>query len=114
MPDRRVAARRAGGSLDVIDYVFGRGTMTVDYETVMGHEFRAFDPTQANYTLEGAFSARVGATEVAAALHHVSRHLSDRPKRVPVAWNTLGARVLRHVAAGGGAGGGGPPGGPPT
>ena len=86
-----------GGSVDIIDYVVGRGTMTVDYETVMGHEFRAFDPVQGNYTLEGAFSARAGATELVAVFHHVSRHLNDRAKRVPVAWNTLGVRVLRHI-----------------
>jgi hypothetical protein len=34
---------------------------------------------------------------VAAIFHHVSRHLSDRPKIVPIAWNILGVRVLREA-----------------
>ena len=34
-------------------------------------------------------------------LHHVSRHLSDRPKDFAIAWNVLGVRVLRRVTAAG-------------
>src|SRR6058998_605438 len=38
-----------GGDLDLIDYVKGRTSILVDYEAVLGDEFRAFDPNQAYY-----------------------------------------------------------------
>jgi hypothetical protein len=82
-----------GGELDMIDYGRGRATFVANYETVLGSEFRAFDPNQGNYVLEGSMSARRAATEVAAVFHHVSRHLSDRPKRFPVDWNMIGGRI---------------------
>ena len=85
-----------GGDLDLIDYVGGRTTVTVDYEAVLGDEFRAFDPNQGNYTLEAASSVRLGGTEIVGNFHHVSQHLGDRPKLFAIAWNTLGARVLRR------------------
>src|SRR5581483_8980867 len=90
-----------GGDLDVFDYVVGRTTILADLEAVLGDEFRPFDPNQNNYTLEASTSARLGTTEVAAMFHHVSRHLSDRPKRFAVAWNVLGARVLRRFTTSG-------------
>jgi hypothetical protein len=90
-----------GGDIDVADYVVGRSSILVDYEAVLGDEFRAFDPNQGNYTLEASTSARIGQTEVAAMFHHVSRHLSDRPKRFAIAWNILGARILRRVSVDG-------------
>jgi hypothetical protein len=92
---------RFGGSLDAIDYVAGRAGIVIDYQAILGSEYRAFDPNQGNYTLEGFASARVnGATEVVGVFHHVSRHLSDRPKRFAVAWNELGARILHRVTIG--------------
>jgi hypothetical protein len=89
-----------GGALDVIDYGIGRASIVADYEAVLGDELRAFDPNQGQYTLETSCSAWAGATEIAGVLHHVSRHLSDRPNTVAVAWNVLGARVLRRVSLG--------------
>jgi hypothetical protein len=89
-----------GGDLDVVDYVVGRTSVLIDYEAVLGSQLRPFDPNQGNYTLEISSSLRVAGTEVAVIFHHVSRHLSDRPKTFPIAWNVLGARVLRHVALG--------------
>jgi hypothetical protein len=86
-----------GGDFDLVDYVVGRASVLVDYEAVLGSEYRPFDPNQANYTLEPSLSVRAGATEVAAVFHHVSRHLSDRPKQRAVAWNAIGARVLRSA-----------------
>jgi hypothetical protein len=86
-----------GGSFDLVDYVYGRGSVTVDYEAVMGKEYRPFDPNQGNYTLEAALSARVAGVELAGGLHHVSRHLSDRPKTRAVAWNEIVGRVLKRV-----------------
>jgi hypothetical protein len=83
--------------LDVVDYVKGRTSILVEYEAVLGDEFRAFDPNQAYYTLEASSSYRIGAAEVAGVFHHVSRHLSDRDKRDPIAWNVLGARLLGNA-----------------
>jgi len=86
-----------GGSFDIVDYLFGRATVLMDYQPVMGREYRPFDPNQGNYTLELSGSRRVSAgTEVVANFHHVSRHLSDRPKSFAIAWNQLGGRVLHH------------------
>ena len=90
-----------GGDFDIVDYVAGRATILIDYEAVLGDEFRPFDPNQAYYTLEASGSYRMGATELAGVFHHVSRHLSDRPKQFSVAWNVLGARVLRRVSVAG-------------
>jgi hypothetical protein len=91
---------RFGGAIDIVDYVYGRAGTVLDYEAVLGNELRPFDPNQGNYTLELSTSYRVGRNEVAAIFHHVSRHLSDRPKVIPVAWNILGVRVLREATLG--------------
>ena len=72
----------------------------MDYEAVLGNELRPFDPNQGNYILELSTSYRIKRTEVAAIFHHVSRHLSDRPKVIPVAWNILGVRLLREATRG--------------
>jgi hypothetical protein len=90
-----------GGDLDLVDYVVGRASILVDYEAILGDEFRAFDPNQSYYVLEASSSVRVSGVEIAGIFHHVSRHLSDRPKRFPIAWNVLGARVLKRVEASG-------------
>jgi hypothetical protein len=92
-----------GGSLDVVDYVVGRAAVLIDYQAVLGTEYRPFDPNQGNYTLEVSSSVRVGSgTEIVAVFHHVSRHLSDRlkPKALPVAWNELGGRILHRMTLG--------------
>jgi hypothetical protein len=85
-----------GGSLDFVDYVGGRVGLLIDYEAVLGSEYQLFDPNQGNYTLEASASARVDDEfEAVVLFHHVSRHLSDRPKvRNPVAYNELGGRLL--------------------
>lgn len=89
-----------GGDIDVFDYVSGRISAVLDYEAVLGSELRAFDPTQGNYVLEVSTSYRTRRAELAAMFHHVSRHLSDRAKRAPIAWNVLGVRALRQVTFG--------------
>jgi hypothetical protein len=90
-----------GGSFDLIDYVYGRAAVLVDYQAVMGSEYRPFDPNQGNYTLEASLSGRFSdATELVAIFHHVSRHLSDRPKAFAIAWNELGARLLHRRTVG--------------
>src|SRR3989442_10512059 len=83
-----------GGSFDIVDYVVGRASVKVDYEAVLGSEFRPFDPNQANYTLEPSLSVRIGETELAAVFHHLSRHLSDRPEHFAIAWHMWGGRLL--------------------
>lgn len=90
-----------GGDVDLVDYVVGRASIRGDYHPVLGSEFRPFDPNQAYYVLEVSSSYRLGATEIAGVFHHVSRHLSDRPKRFAIAWNVLGARVMRQVTRNG-------------
>ena len=90
-----------GGDLDLIDYVAGRLNFLADYEAVLGSEFRRFDPNQGNYTLEGSASVRARDVEIAGVFHHVSRHLSDRPKRFAIAWNVIGVRALRRFSASG-------------
>src|SRR5205823_5349879 len=70
------------------------------YEAVLGNELRPFDPNQGNYILELSTSYRIKRTEVAAIFHHVSRHLSDRRKVIPIAWNILGVRALREARIG--------------
>ena len=90
-----------GGSLDMVDFVAGRAGIYADYEAVLGDEFRIFDPNQGNYTLEAFASGRAApSTEIVGIFHHVSRHLSDRPKRFAIAWNLLGARVLHQIDVG--------------
>jgi len=88
-----------GGSLDFVDYVLGRTALIIDYEALIGDEFRLFDPNQAIYTLEVSSSVRVGYdSEVVGVFHHVSRHLSDRANRQAVAWNAAGVRWLKQYS----------------
>jgi hypothetical protein len=79
--------------------VLGRTSLIIDYEALIGDEFRLFDPNQAIYTrLEVSSSVRVGDdSEVAGVFHHVSRHLSDRANRQAVARNAAGARWLKRT-----------------
>ena len=91
-----------GGSIDLVDYRAGRVGIYIDYQAVCGSELRPFDPNQANYTLEGFGSKRINdTTEIVGIFHHVSRHLSDRPKDFAVAMNMIGARALKHLDTGG-------------
>jgi hypothetical protein len=82
-----------GGDLDIVSIGPARFSFFGNYEVIMGSEYRAFDPNQGNYTLEGSASVRVAAVEVGGVFHHVSRHLSDRPKRDAVDWNMVGGRI---------------------
>jgi len=89
-----------GGAVDVLGYPKGRLTFVGDYEAVLGSELRPFDPNQGNYILEPAVSCFIGDDEVALVFHHVSRHLSDRPKTYAVAYNIIEARYLRKFLLG--------------
>jgi hypothetical protein len=84
-----------GAELDFIDYGLGALTYYATYQTILGDEFREFDPNQGNYTLGSSASVRAGSVELAGVFHHVSRHLGDRPKRFAIDWNMIGARVRR-------------------
>jgi hypothetical protein len=97
-PDRRFSwSTHWGGDFDVVDYVHGRITFLADYEAVLGDENRLFDPNQGNYTLAVSGSVRVKGAEFAGVLHHVSRHLSDRPNPDAVAYNALELRLLKFL-----------------
>jgi hypothetical protein len=102
VPDQRFSwDSHFGGSFDFADLVVARLGVRADFQAVMGSEYRPFDPNQGNYTLEGFVSARVAPdTEVAGIFHHVSRHLSDRPKPFAVAYNEIGGRAMSRVAFG--------------
>lgn len=89
-----------GGDLDLVDYGAGRVTFLSNYEAILGDERREFDPVQGNYTIDLSASYRLGPNELFAVFHHVSRHLSDRPRLEPVDWNAVGVRVLRPAARG--------------
>jgi hypothetical protein len=67
---------------------------TGDVETILGRERRAFDANQANYHLETGVRIRAGRQLLIPFLHHVSRHVVDRPKNQLVDWNLLGVRVV--------------------
>jgi hypothetical protein len=84
-----------GGAFDLVNYVKGRLTVVGDYEAVLGSEFRPFDPNQGLYILEPAASWFVGDNELSFVFHHVSRHLSDRPKTYAIAYNAALGRYLR-------------------
>lgn len=87
-----------GGDIDIVDYVKGRTSIFAQYEVVMGHQLRTFDPNQGNYTFEGSASVRAGGgTEIAGVFHHLSRHLSDRANTTSISFNAVGGRLLRHV-----------------
>ena len=88
------------GDFDFFDFVKGRISFLTDYQALLGNEFRAFDPYQSSYTLEAAGSYRYGKTEFVGVLNHVSRHLGDRARRVAVAENSLGPRVMRRFTDG--------------
>jgi hypothetical protein len=90
------------GDFDLFSYPKGRATFLADYQALLGSEFRPFDPYQSNYLLEASGSVFAGDTEVAAVLSHVSRHLGDRYKRIAVAENSLGPRVMRRFGGDGG------------
>ena len=89
-----------GGDLDLVDYGFGRLNFLANYQAILGHEYRAFDPNQGNYILEGSTSLRTSGVEVSAVFYHQSRHLSDRPKRFAVDWNMFGGRVQKRISHG--------------
>ena len=89
-----------GGDLDLVDYGYGRLNFAANYQAILGEQFRPFDPTQGNYILAGELTGRSHGVEVGGVFFHQSRHLSDRPKRQPVDWNMLGARVETRSRAG--------------
>ena len=85
-----------GGEFDFVDYVRGRAIVALDYQAFLGKELRPFDPNQGNYGLSVAGSWRFGRTEVLGVFYHMSRHLSDRPKYVHIAWNDAQVRAVRQ------------------
>ena len=89
-----------GGELDIIDYGRGRVIFETNYQTILGEEFKNFDPNQGNYILAGVASYRTHGVEIGGTFYHQSRHLSDRLNRTVVDWNMFGARVSGGAAIG--------------
>lgn len=85
------------GDFDLFQYPKGRASFLADYQALLGSEYRAFDPYQSNYLLEASGSYFIGPTEVAGVLSHISRHFGDRPKRLAVAENSLGPRIMQRL-----------------
>jgi hypothetical protein len=85
--------QRGRADLDLFSYGKGRVNLLIDTELVMGSERRTFDLNHANVMFQMSSSGRLGPIDVAALVHHVSRHVVDREfDRVP-AWHTVGARA---------------------
>jgi hypothetical protein len=82
-----------GADLDVLRGDRARAVFIARYEAIAGEQFRRFDVNQANYLLEGALLFRAAGIELGPVWHHVSRHLSDRPKRFPIDWNMIALRA---------------------
>lgn len=93
-------ATEFGGDVDLVDFGWGRVNGLVNFETILGHERGAFDPTQGNYTLAVRLDWRARGTNLGAVFHHVSRHLSDRAKAFPIDWNMVGLVARRQFQRG--------------
>jgi len=89
-----------GGGADLFAAGRFRGYIVGQVETIIGNTRRAFDATQANYTLEFGGRVRAGGLSVEPFFHHVSRHLIDRNKAPAVDWNIAGLRVEARRARG--------------
>jgi len=92
---------RVGADADLATYRTGRVNFWGEYEGVLGSERRQLDLNHENFNLEMSSSYVVHGTELAAVLHHVSRHLTDRFNDRVVAWNTYGVRAVRSLHTGG-------------
>src|SRR5258708_33318376 len=85
--------QRSRADLDLFNYHAGRVHLLIDTALVMGSERRAFDLNHVNVIFEMSSSYGIGPIDVAAVVHHDSRHVVDREfDRVP-AWHTIGARA---------------------
>lgn len=82
-----------GGVIGLVRYRGVRLDMVADYEALLGSEYQPFDPLQGNYALGGSLGGEVRGIQVDLVMHHLSRHLGDRARRDPVAWNMYGGRV---------------------
>jgi hypothetical protein len=89
-----------GIAADILDGSRGRVHLGFNYEAVLGDELQPFDPRLGNYTLDTLGTFKYAGFEVGLLLHHVSRHLGDRPKRFGIAWNDLGAVVMHTGSRG--------------
>jgi hypothetical protein len=86
--------------LDVLGYGANRLKLWADYEAVLGRERRPYDLNHENYTIEVLAAHRFGAIDVAAGLHHTSRHLDDRASLSVVSWNSAVVEASRQTTLG--------------
>ena len=92
-------AARVNADIDVLDYVAGRLNFFGSYEGVLGSERRRLDLNHENFVVEASATRRVRSSEVGAAFHHVSRHLTDRQFDGVVAWNEATFRAAHAITA---------------
>lgn len=79
-----------GIDMDVFDLDFARGSVFFNFETIVGNERRAIDPTQTNYTMDLSVFTRLPRGEFGVTFHHISRHRTDRENPGSPSWNMLG------------------------
>jgi hypothetical protein len=89
-----------GGDVDLVDYGRGRVNFLANFNGVLGEERRAFELNQTTFTLDFRASFRTPQNELAGVFHHVSRHLSDRPRVLPIDWNMIGVEYWHRVDRG--------------
>jgi len=90
---------RVNADVDVVDYVKGRITFFGEYEGVLGTERRRLDLNHENFVVEGAATRRLGSSEIGLAIHHVSRHQTDRQFEGVVAWNEATFQAAHTLTA---------------
>jgi hypothetical protein len=89
-----------GGDVDIVDYGRGRVNFLANFSGVLGEELRAFDLNQMTFTLDFRATFRTPQNELAGVFHHVSRHLSDRPRLLPIDWNMIGVEYWHRIDSG--------------
>jgi hypothetical protein len=77
------------------------GYLSVDVETVLGSERRAFEANQSAYHLEIGGRRQADWGTMMLFFHHVSRHSLDRTQIPTVSWNDLAFRVSLPFSVGG-------------
>jgi hypothetical protein len=90
---------RVNADIDVVDYVAGRINFFGQYEGVLGTERRQLDLNHENFVVEASATLRVRSSEIGAAFHHVSRHLTDRQFDSVTAWNEATFRAAHVLTA---------------
>lgn len=84
-----------GGEMGLVEQRGRQIALSGHIETILGNGERAYEARQGNYHITLSGQGRRGRTDVGVFVHHVSRHLLDRPMTGVAAWNIVGARGRR-------------------